>query len=137
MSVSSRGLDRLATTFDHGGLVANAGLVLAATLFARLGLWGLINRWVDTGSPNPARKVLTVVAAMPAGGTHIDHVDVLRAGRTGSVSGFAPSAPSTVGTFLRSFTFGHVRQLEAVTSREPRCYLSDLIPNVTSASSKR
>ena len=53
MSVSSRGLDRLATTFDHGGLVANAGLVLAATLFARLGLWGLINRWVDTGSPNP------------------------------------------------------------------------------------
>ncbi len=117
MSVSSRGLDRLATTFDHEGLVANAGLVLAATLFARLGLSGLIKRWVDTGSPNPDRKVLTVVAAMLAGGTHIDHVDMLRAGRTGSVLGFAPAAPSTVGTFLRTFTFGHVRQLEAVASR--------------------
>ena len=117
MSVSSRRLDRLATTFDHGGLVANAGLVLAATLMTRLGLWGLINRWVDTGSPNPARKVLTLVAAMLAGGTHIDHVDVLRAGRTAAVLGFAPAAPSTVGTFLRSFTFGHVRQLEAVASR--------------------
>ncbi len=117
MSVSSRRLDRLATTFDHEGLVANAGLVLAATLFARLGLSGLIKRWVDTGSPNPDRKVLTVVAAMLAGGTHIDHVDMLRAGRTGSVLGFAPAAPSTVGTFLRTFTFGHVRQLEAVASR--------------------
>ncbi len=117
MSVSSRGLDRLATTFDHEGLVANAGLVLAATLFARLGLSGLIKRWVDTGSPNPDRKVLTVVAAMLAGGTHIDHVDMLRAGRTGSVLGFKPAAPSTVGTFLRTFTFGHVRQLEAVASR--------------------
>ncbi len=117
MSVSSRRLDRLATTFDHEGLVANVGLVLAATLFARLGLSGLINRWVDTGSPNPGRKILTLVAAMLAGAAHIDHVDILRAGRAGGVLGFAPAAPSAVGTFLQSFTFGHVRQLEAVASR--------------------
>ena len=54
---------------------------------------------------------------MLAGGTHIDHVGMLRAGRTGRVLGFRPMAPSTVGTFLRTFTFGHIRQLEAVLSR--------------------
>ena len=117
MSGSLHRLDRLATTFDHEGLVANAGLILAGTLMARLGLLGLIERWVRTGSANPGPKILTVVAAMVAGATHIDHVEMLRAGRTGAVLGFKPMAPSTVGTFLRSFTFGHVRQLEAVLSR--------------------
>ena len=117
MSGSSRSLDRFATTFDHEGLVANAGLILAGTLMARLGLLGLIERWVRTGSANPGPKICTVVAAMLAGGTHIDHVEMLRAGRTGRVLGFAPMAPSTVGSFLRTFTFGHVRQLEAVASR--------------------
>ena len=117
MSESSRRLDRFATTVDHEGLVANAGLILAGTLMARLGLLGLIERWVRTGSANPGPKILTVVAAMVAGGTHIDHVGMLRAGRTGRVLGFKPAAPSTVGTFLRTFTFGHVRQLEAVLSR--------------------
>ena len=53
MSGSSRSLDRLATTFNHEGLVANAGLILAGTLMARLGLSGLIERWVRTGSANP------------------------------------------------------------------------------------
>ena len=104
-------------TFDHEGLVANAGLILAGTLMDRLGLLGLIKRWVRTGCANPGPKILTVVAAMLAGGTHIDHVAMLRAGRTGRVLGFKPMAPSTVGTFLRTFTFGHVRQLEAVLSR--------------------
>ena len=117
MSGSSRSPDRFATTFDHEGLVANAGLILAGTLMARLGLLGLIERWVRTGSANPGPKILTVVAAMVAGGTHIDHVGMLRAGRTGRVLGFKPAAPSTVGSFLRTFTFGHVRQLEAVLSR--------------------
>ena len=98
-------------------LVANAGLILAGTLMDRLGLLGLIERWVGTGSANPGRKILTVVAAMLAGGTHIDHVAMLRAGRTGRVLGFKPMAPSTVGSFLRTFTFGHVRQLEAVLAR--------------------
>ena len=117
MSVSSRSLDRFATTFDHEGLVANAGLILAATLMDRLGLLGLIERWVRTGSANPGRKILTLVAAMLAGATHIDHVEMLRAGGTGRVLGFTPMAPSTVGSFLGTFTFGHARQLEAVLAR--------------------
>ena len=117
MSASSRSPDRFATTFDHEGLVANAGLILAGTLMARLGLSALIERWVRTGSANPGPKICTVVAAMLAGATHIDHVGMLRAGRTGRVLGFRPVAPSTVGSFLRTFTFGHVRQLEAVLSR--------------------
>ena len=83
----------------------------------RLGLESLIGRWVKTGSANPGRKVLTVVAAMMAGATHIDHVNMLRAGATQAVLGFRVMAPSTIGTFLRSFTFGHVRQLDAVMSR--------------------
>ena len=117
MSVSSRKLDRLEATFDHDGLVANAGLVVPATLMARLGLEALIDRWVRTGSARPGRKILTLVAAMIAGATHIDHVNMLRAGSTQRVLPFKVMAPSTIGTFLRSFTFGHVRQLDAVLSR--------------------
>lgn len=117
MSASSRNLDRLRATFDHEGLVANAGLVVSATLMARLGLESLINACVRTGSANAGRKLLTVVAAMLAGATHIDHVDMLRAGATGRVLGFAVAAPSTIGTFLRSFTFGHLRQLDAVLAQ--------------------
>ena len=54
---------------------------------------------------------------MMAGATHIDHVNMLRAGATQAVLPFKVMAPSTIGTFLRSFTFGHVRQLDAVASR--------------------
>ena len=68
------------TTFDHGGLVANAGLILAGTLISRLGLEVLIDRWVRIGSALPGRKILTVVTAMMAGATHIDHVEVCAAG---------------------------------------------------------
>ena len=117
MSASSRRIDRLQTTFDHEGLVANAGLVVPATLMARLGLEALIDTWVRTGSARPGRKILTLVAAMIAGATHIDHVNMLRAGATQRVLPFTVMAPSTVGTFLRSFTFGHIRQLDAVLSR--------------------
>ena len=118
MRTSSRNLDRFETTFDHDGIVANAGLIVVATLMARLGLETLIDRWVKTGSANPGRKILTVVAAMLAGGTHIDHVNMLRAGATGRVLGVQGDGTlPTVGTFLRSFTFGHIRQLDAVASR--------------------
>jgi Transposase DDE domain group 1 len=88
-----------------------------ATLMARLGLEALIDEHVRTGSSRPGRKVLTVVAAILAGATPIDHVDLLRAGATGRVLPFKPMAASTIGTFLRGFTFGHVRQLDAVASR--------------------
>ena len=117
MSASSRKLDRLQATFDHDGIVANAGLVVPATLMVRLGLETLIDAWVRTGSSRPGRKILTLVAAMLAGATHIDHVNMLRAGATQRVLPFKVMAPSTIGSFLRSFTFGHVRQLDAVLSR--------------------
>jgi len=117
VSAVSRNIDRLDAIFDHDNLVANAGLIVAGTLITKLGLETLINRWVRTGSFGPGRKILTIVAAMMAGGTHIDHVDVLRAGATGRVLPFGVMAPSTIGTFLRSFTFGHIRQLDAVLSR--------------------
>jgi hypothetical protein len=84
---------------------------------ARLGLEALVTRWVRTGAPNAGRKLCTLIAAMLAGATHIDHVDVLRAGATQTVLPFKVMAPSTVGTFLRTFTFGFVRQLDAVASR--------------------
>ena len=100
MSASSRRIDRLQATFDHGGIVANAGLVVSATLMVRLGLEALIDAWVKTGSSRPGRKVLTLVAAMLAGATHIDHVNVLRAGATQRVLPFKVMAPSTIGSFL-------------------------------------
>ncbi len=117
MSASSRKLDRLAATFDHQGLIADAGLILPVTLMVRLGLEALIDRWVHTGSARPGRKVLTLVTAMIAGATHIDHVNRLRAGATQAVLPFKVMAPSTIGTFLRTFTFGHIRQLDAVLAR--------------------
>lgn len=117
MSSSSRRIDRLQATFDHDGIVANAGLIVPATLMVRLGLEALIDAWVKTGSSRPGRKILTLVAAMLAGATHIDHVNMLRAGATQRVLPFKVMAPSTIGSFLRSFTFGHIRQLDAVLSR--------------------
>jgi len=105
-------------TFDDLNLVANAGLVVVATLVVRLGLEALINRTVRltgrVGGSRPGRKVLTLVHAIIAGGSHIDHADMLRAGATQRVLPFRVMAPSTLGTFLRAFTFGHVRQLDAV-----------------------
>ena len=59
MSSVSHGIDRLEPIFDHDGLVANAGLLVPATLMARLGLEALINARVRTGSALPGRKVLT------------------------------------------------------------------------------
>jgi Transposase DDE domain group 1 len=117
VSALLRKVDRLRVMFDHEGLVANAGLIVPATLMSRLGLEALIDGFVRTGSARPGRKILTVVAAILAGATHIDHVGLLRAGATGRVLPFKPMAASTVGTFLRTFTFGHVRQLDAVCSR--------------------
>jgi len=117
----SRALDRIDVSFDDPNLVANAGLLLTATLADRLGLETMIDATVKlagrTGGARPGRKVLTLTHAMIAGGTHIDHADMLRAGSTADVLGHRVMAPSTLGTFLRSFTFGHVRQLEAVNGR--------------------
>jgi hypothetical protein len=103
------------------GRVANAGLLVVATLSARLGLEALVDTMVRlvgrVGGARPGSKVLTLVHAMVAGASHIDHADVLRAGNTAGVLPHRVMAPSTLGTFLRSFTFGHVRQLEAVVGK--------------------
>ena len=61
--------------------------------------------------------MLTLVASALAGGDCIDDADALRAGGTVGVPGCVVKAPSTLGTFLRSFRWGHVRQLDRV-SRE-------------------
>lgn len=113
----SRTIDRFDATFDHDNLVANAGLIVIATLMSRLGLEQLANKWVHTGSFAPGRKICSLIAAMVAGATHIDHVNILRAGATQTVLPFRVMAPSTIGTFLRTFKFGFVRQLDAVASR--------------------
>ena len=114
----SQPLDRVGVIFDDDNLVANAGLVLPATLADRLGLEAMIDDTVKlsgrVGGARPGRKVLTLVHAILAGGSHIDHADVVRAGATAAVLTHRVMAPSTLGTFLRAFTFGHVRQLEAV-----------------------
>lgn len=121
MTPVSQNIDRLDVTFDDPNLVSDAGLLLVATLTTRLGLEALINQMVRLvgriGGARPGRKVLTLVHSLVRGGSHIDHADALRAGSTAGVLGHRVMAPSTLGTFLRAFTFGHVRQLEAVVDR--------------------
>ena len=86
MASVSRGLDRIDVTFDDPSLVADAGLIVPATLMVRLGLEELVNATVRlagrVGGARPGRKVLTLVATILAGGSHIDHADRLRAGAT-------------------------------------------------------
>jgi Transposase DDE domain group 1 len=111
-------IDRVEAMFDDETLVADAGLIVPATLMVRLGLEALVNETLRlvgrVGGARPGRKVLTLVASILAGGSHIDHADRLRAGATFKVLPFKVMAPSTLGTFLRSFTFGHIRQLDRV-----------------------
>ena len=113
--------DRIQIAFDDHGLVANAGLILPSTLALRLGLPQLLRKRLDLGGApgraNTGDKMMTLVASALAGGDCIDDADVLRAGGTARVLGFTAKAPSTLGTFLRSFRWGHVRQLDRV-SRE-------------------
>ena len=107
--------DRIQISFDDRRLVANAGLLLPVTLAQHLGLRDLVDHHLDLGNApgraNPGDKMLTLVASALAGG------DALRTGGTARVLGCVVKAPSTLGTFLRSFRWGHVRQLDRV-SRE-------------------
>src|SRR5438445_4448305 len=66
------------------------------------------------GAANAVRKVMALIYAMLLGADCIDDCEVLRAGRTRRLLGDWMPAPSTLGTFLRAFTFGHVRQLDAL-----------------------
>jgi hypothetical protein len=122
--------------FDDGNLVSCAGLVPVMTLADQTGLRRLLGEKVritapriKSGSANPAPKLATLIAGMCAGADCIDDIDVVRSGGMKTVFD-GVYAPSTVGTLLREFTFGHARQLESVL-REHLVALSgrvDLLP---------
>ncbi len=106
--------------FDDDHLVSSAGLVPVMTLAEQTGLTRLLSEKVQivaprirSGSANPAPKLATVVAGMCAGADCIDDIDLLRSGGMKALFD-GVYAPSTVGTLLREFTFGHARQLESV-----------------------
>jgi len=105
--------------FDDPNLVSCAGLAPVLQLAERAGLQQLVADHVKIGRPgggNAVLKVPSLVAGMVAGADSIEDMGLLRHGGMGRL--FAGvRAPSTLGTFLRSFTFGHVRQLDAVASR--------------------
>jgi hypothetical protein len=113
------GLGGLQVKFDDERVVSDAGVVLVATLVRRLGIEALAADLVRLrrdrpGAANAGRKVMALLYAMVLGADSIDDCDVLRAGRTRRLLGGWLPAPSTLGTFLRAFTFGHVRQLDAL-----------------------
>ena len=114
------GLDAMQVTFDDERAVSDAGIVLVATLASRLGIEALAQRFVrlrpnHAGACNAGRKVMALIYAMALRADCIDDCDVLRAGRTRRLLSGWIAAPSTLGTFLRAFTFGHVRQLDRVS----------------------
>ncbi len=117
------GPDRVDVVFDDRRAVSDAGIVLIATLAARLGIESLAQRFIRlgerAGAANAGRKVMTLIYAMALGANCIDDCDVLRAGRVAALVGRV-AAPSTLGTFLRAFTFGHVRQLDRLLSETLR-----------------
>ena len=111
--------------FDDPNLVSSAGLVPVMRLAESAGLGQLAEQHLtvptDKGA-NAGLKVASLVAGMVAGADSIDDMALLRHGGMAKV--FARIyAPSTLGSFLRAFTFGHVRQLDAVASR----FLLDLV----------
>ena len=115
---ASHTLDAIRVSFDEEHLVANAGLLLPATLMQRLGVRELLDEHVRLGgvpgAANVGLKGSALVAALLTGAKWINDVAVLRAGETAKVLGHWVAAASTMGTFLRAFTWGHVRQLDAV-----------------------
>jgi hypothetical protein len=102
--------------FDDPNLVSDAGLVPVLRLAESAGLHDLLDARLSVVSPNATAKVTSVVGGMLAGADSIDDLNLLRHG--GMPRLFAGvRAPSTLGTFLRSFTHGHVQQLDAVGGR--------------------
>src|SRR4026209_2551724 len=105
--------------FDEPNLVSAAGLVPIMELAEQTGLSCLIGKHVDlpstrgkSGAVNPVGKLTTIIGGMICGADSIDDVDVLRAGGTPRVFDEV-YAPSTLGIFLREFTFAHANQLAA------------------------
>lgn len=109
----------MSVRFDDPNLVSCAGLVAVMALAARCGLETLLAgrlSMAGKGAANAAGKVVALVAGMIAGADSIDDMDLLRHGAMTRLFDRV-RAPSTLGTFLRLFTFGHVRQLDAVAAR--------------------
>jgi hypothetical protein len=111
-------LSRLSTRFDEANLVSCAGLAPVMALAGSCGLSELVASTVTvpgSAGANASLKVPALVAGMVAGADCIEDMDLLRHGGMGRLFG-GVRAPSTLGTFLRAFTFGHVRQLDAVAT---------------------
>jgi hypothetical protein len=105
--------------FDDPTLVSTAGLVPVMALAQRAGLAGLVEAHVSVPGPAGAHagaKIGAVVAGMVAGADSFEDLAVLRHGAMGRLVPGAP-APTTLGTHLRAYAFGHVRQLDAVAAR--------------------
>src|SRR3954468_23433166 len=106
---------RTSATFDAENVVSLAGLVPVMRLAQEAGLPDLVGERVRLGTSigtNPAGKIAAIAAGMVAGADSIDDLDLLRHGGMGRLFG-AVYAPSTLGSFLRFFTWGHSLQLEA------------------------
>jgi Transposase DDE domain group 1 len=119
------GLESVEVAFDDERVVSDAGIVLVATLVGRLGVERLVGRFLRLrrdrpGAANAGRKVMALIYAMLLGADSIDDCELLRAGRTRRLLGGWLPAPSTLGTFLRAFTFGHVRQLDRLLAETLR-----------------
>lgn len=118
MQVSHRP-SAVSVSFDEPNLVSSAGLVPVMVLARDSGLHDLAGEWLtvptDKGA-NAGLKVASLVAGMVAGADSIEDMALLRHGGMEKVF-TSCYAPSTLGSFLRAFTFGHVRQLDAVASR--------------------
>lgn len=112
----SHTLRATSAVFDDPNLVSSAGLVPVLALADSAGLRDLADEHLTDKGANAGLKVASLVGVMVAGADSIDDMALLRHGGMGRV--FARAyAPSTLGSFLRAFTFGHVRQLDAIASR--------------------
>ena len=132
----SHSFSATSAVFDDEHLVSYAGLVPVMTLAEQTGLLRLLGEKVHIAEPriksaaaNPAPKLATVVAGMCVGADSFDDIDVVRCGGMKTLFD-GVYAPSTVGTLLREFTFGHARQLESVLREHlvALCARVDLLP---------
>jgi len=113
---ASHNLARVSATFDDDTLLPAGGLAVTGLLAQRLGVAELVDEHVvpsGVGAANAGAKALTVIGSALAGGDCIDDVAVLRSGATPRLFD-GVRAPSTIGTWLRSFTWAGVRQLDRV-----------------------
>lgn len=129
---SSHAASAVDVLFDDPNLIADGGLVSVVALAEQVGLPELVSELVtisgaaNSAGANPAAKVMSLVAGMVAGADSIEDMDRLRQAGNGLVFDQI-RAPSTLGTFLRAFTHGHVQQLNAVL-RQTLIGLAERVP---------